>query len=94
MDERTGVKNHKVQFSNRKQGQVTGVVDVVAFDPSEILLETEMGNMQIKGRELHVKRLSLERGEVELEGELDSFIYVNDSKNKKNREGVVARLFK
>ena len=46
MDEKT-VKTHKVLLSNRKTGSFSGVVDVLSFDVSEILLETEQGMLLI-----------------------------------------------
>ncbi len=94
MEERMSVSSHKMQIINRKQGLITGVIDVESFDLNEILLETQMGMMEIKGRELHVKRLSLDKGEVEIEGEMDSFIYSNLNKYKKSKESLMGRLFK
>ena len=63
MDEKSNVgKSHKVLLVNRKTGAFSGVVDVLSFDVSEILLETELGMLLIKGHDLHVNRLSLEKG--------------------------------
>lgn len=92
MEERVGQKTHKMQINGRRQGAISGVIDVISFDPEEVLLETDMGILTIKGRELHVKRLTLERGEVDLEGELDSFVY-SQSKGAK-KEAFLGRLFK
>lgn len=94
MEERQQAASHRMQITNRSQGLITGVVDVVSFDLGEILLETQMGMMQIKGRELHVKRLSLDKGEVEIEGQTDSFIYSDLKKYKKSKESLMGRLFK
>ena len=67
MEEKTGNKTHKVLLSNRKTGNFSGVVDVLSFDVAEILLETEQGMLLIKGSDLHVNRLSLEKGEVDVD---------------------------
>ena len=64
---------HKISVNNRKNATITGVADVLAFDLNEVLLETNQGMLMIKGNDLHVKRLSLEKGEVDLEGKIDSF---------------------
>ena len=61
-------KSHKLVVNNRKTSLVTGVLDVLSFDLNEILLETEQGMMMVKGSDLHVNRLSLEKGEVDLSG--------------------------
>ena len=69
MDEKNNVtKSHKVLLANRKNGAFSGVVDVLSFDVAEILLETELGMLLIKGHDLHVNRLSLEKGEIDIEG--------------------------
>ena len=60
-------KSHKVLLVNRGNGAFSGVVDVLSFDVAEILLETELGMLLIKGQDLHVNRLSLEKGEVDIE---------------------------
>ena len=55
---------HRLVLSDRHSGSVTGVNDVVSFDENEIVLDTEMGLLTIRGKELHVKRLTLEKGEA------------------------------
>ena len=72
MEER-GLSNstgqHKLILQNRKSGSFTGVTDVVNFDANEIILDTELGRLTIKGKELHVNRLDLQKKEVEIDGE-------------------------
>ena len=94
MDEKTGNKAHKVLLSNRKTGNFSGVVDVLSFDVAEILLETEQGMLLIKGSDLHVNRLSLEKGEVDVEGRIDSLAYSEVKDYGKQAESVFGRLFK
>ena len=57
---------HKLILQNRKSGSFTGVTDVVNFDANEIILDTELGRLTIKGKELHVNRLDLQKKEVEI----------------------------
>lgn len=85
---------HKLTVNNRNTAMVTGVEDVLSFDIAEILLETEQGMLMIKGNDLHVKRLSLEKGEVDLEGKIDSFTYSEVSGYHKQGESFIGRLFK
>lgn len=94
METRQQITNHKMQIVNRNQGIITGVEDVVSFDLNEIVLETQMGMMYIRGNELHVKRLSLDKGEVEIEGQTDSFTYSDLKKYKKSKESLLGRMFK
>ena len=66
MEERQVQKPHKLVINNRKTSAETGVLDVLSFDLNEILLETEQGMLMVKGKDLHVNRLSVEKGEVDL----------------------------
>lgn len=95
MDEKNSVaKSHKVLLINRKNGAFSGVVDVLSFDVSEILLETELGMLLIKGHDLHVNRLSLEKGEIDIEGRIDSLTYSELKSAGKQAESILGRLFK
>ena len=66
---------HKVTMTNRRTCTVNGVNDVLSFDLREILLETEQGMLMIRGNELHVNRLTLDKGEVDIDGRIDSLVY-------------------
>ena len=84
---------HKLTMSNRKNAALTGVNDVLSFDVHEILLETEQGMLMIKGDDLHVSRLTLDKGEVDVEGKIDSFTYSDVSNVAKKGESLLSRLF-
>ena len=96
MDEKngSGTKSHKVLLINRKTGAFSGVVDVLSFDVAEILLDTELGMLLIMGHDLHVNRLSLEKGEVDIEGRIDSLTYSEMKSAGKQAESLLGRLFK
>ena len=85
---------HKLTLSNRKSCTITGVTDVLSFDVAEILLETELGMLLIKGQDLHVNRLSLEKGEVDIEGRIDSLTYSDVKTAGKQAESLLGRLFR
>ncbi len=94
MEERTVQKGHKLVINNRKTSMVTGVLDVLSFDLNEILLETEQGMLMVKGTDLHVNRLSLEKGEVDLAGNIDSIAYSEVHTVTKQGENLFSKLFR
>ena len=75
-------------------GSISGVNDVLAFDNHEILLETEQGILMMKGNELHVGRLSLDKGEIDVEGKIDSLTYSEQLNSGTKNDSVWMRLFK
>lgn len=94
MEEKLNRRPHKLELSNRATGSVTGVQDVVSFDENQIILDTDMGLLTIKGKSLHVNRLTLEKGEVDLEGNFDSMAYSSNDNYRKSGESLFSRLFK
>ena len=95
MEELNGTgRVHKVILTNRKSCTINGVNDVLSFDIHEILLETEQGMLMIKGEDLHVNRLTLDKGEVDVEGKIDSFTYSDISSSSHKNESLLAKLFR
>ncbi len=89
----TGSRPHKLTMTNRRICMITGVKDVLSFDVHEVVLETEQGMLMIKGENLHVSRLTLDQGEVDVDGRVDSFTYSDASGVGKKGESLLARLF-
>lgn len=84
---------HKLTLTNRGALSLNGVVDVISFDLNEVLLETEAGMLTVKGQDLHVNHLTLEKGEVEISGNVDSLMYSDVSSYGQKAESFFGRLF-
>ena len=89
MEEKRVGGAHKLVVNNRKTSLVTGVLDVLSFDLNEILLETEQGMLMVKGTDMN-----LEKGEVDLSGNIDSFAYSDVHQQVKNGESFLGKLFR
>jgi sporulation protein YabP len=87
-------KTHKITMTNRRMCLLTGVKDVLAFDIHEVLLETELGMLTMKGEDLHISRLSLDQGEVDVDGRIDSLVYSETNSYGQKGESLFARLFR
>ncbi len=96
MEELTNVNKraHKLILNNRRTCNLTGINDVLSFDEHEIILETEQGMLMIKGNDLHVSRLMLDKGEVDVDGRIDSFTYSEQTGAGTKGDSLLARLFK
>lgn len=84
---------HTMLLESRKSCRLHGVVDVLSFDENTVLLETTDGMLTIRGAELHVSRLSLEKGEADLDGRVDAMEYKEKTSFAKKGEGLLTRLF-
>lgn len=88
-----GGGRHDVCMYDRGRASVTGVKEVVSFDSNEIVLETTRGALIFRGEQLHVKRLTLEKGEVDLDGNICELKYT-DSHTVKEVGSFFGKLFK
>lgn len=66
---------HNVILEGRRKLSVSGVTDVDKFDEDTVLLYTSMGELTVRGSDLHVNDLSVESGEMNIEGEIRSIVY-------------------
>lgn len=66
---------HRLTLNERRQLSMTGVLEVVSFDDTAVVLRTELGTLVIQGRDLQLKTLSLEGGQVVVEGTVSALHY-------------------
>mgnify|MGYP003491198641 FL=1 len=83
---------HKLVLTGRKTLALTGVKEVISFDAKEVVLDTVQGTLLLRGDEMNVTKLLVEKGEMDLEGRIDSLIYT-DRGGKKRNESLGKRLF-
>ena len=82
---------HNVIMESRKKVSVSGVDDMESFDEGEIVMGTAQGILIIRGKELRIEKLSLDSGDVTIEGIIDKLEY---EENVKTSDGLFSRLFK
>ena len=66
---------HKLCLNERKQLTMTGVTEVVSFEENAVVLRTSLGTLMVHGRELQLKTLSLDGGQVAVDGHIAALIY-------------------
>ena len=93
MEEKQSAGGHRVLLENRKKAVITGVQEIHSFNENEVLLLSEAGNILLKGEQLHVRKLNLEKGDAEVEGRVDSLSYLTRNAHKKD-ESILKRMFR
>ena len=95
MEETRRVRHpHTVHMEDRKNFDCPGISDVLAFEPVKVMLESDYGVIVIKGDALHVNKLSVEKGELDVDGRIDSIVYSQNSTAGKKGEPLINRLFR
>ena len=80
---------HKLILNERQSLSLTGVTEVVSFDENTVLLTTALGSLAIHGSQLQLKTLSVEGGQIAVEGNISSLQY----EEPRQKGGWVHRLF-
>ena len=81
---------HRLELIGRDRLTVSGVEDVERFDETGIIMSTSAGTLVITGEDLHIGTLSLDGGELHVDGRVDSVSYEDDGAG---RGGFFSRLF-
>jgi len=81
---------HRLELMGREHLTVSGVEDVERFDETGIVMSTSVGTLVISGEELHIGKLSLDGGELHVDGRIDSVSYEDEGRG---RSGFFSRLF-
>jgi len=74
MADQTLTLPHKLTLNERKALTMTGVTEVVSFDDTAVVLRTGLGTLTVHGQELQLKTLSLDGGQVAVDGRLSALI--------------------
>ena len=85
--------NHSVTVNERKNIIITGVKKIESFDEEEFFMETNMGNLNLKGQGLEIIKLDTYQGNVSIKGRLDSLSYTQNETKEKDG-GIFSKLFK
>lgn len=83
---------HSVIIENRRTMTISGITDVDSFDERMICLYTQLGELTIKGRELHIDSMSVETGDMIITGDIWSAVY--GDRDKKASLSALGRLFR
>ena len=83
-----------VILENREKLSISGVLDVLSFDDQIVILETELGLLTVKGENLRINKLSLDTGEVIVDGEIYNLGYSEKDIEKKSGGGILSKIFR
>lgn len=80
---------HKLTLNERSRLTISGVTEVISFDDASVVLKTCMGTLTVQGDGLQLKTLSVEGGQVEVDGTVSSLSY----EEPRTEGGWLSRLF-
>ena len=90
-EDKTPGWRHKIALLDREELTIDGVVNLGSYDEKEIMMETEYGNLMVRGEELNIKNLNLEKGNISIDGVISGILYEEVTQKKK---GLLGRLLR
>ncbi|NMA01123.1 MAG: sporulation protein YabP [Clostridia bacterium] len=94
MEVKTGGSN--LNLINRERFEASAVNNVISYDDTEILMETKLGLLDIKGEGMHITTLNLEQGKIVVDGYIHRIEYVEDkgAKMKNKGKNIISKLLR
>lgn len=90
-EKKTIAMPHNLVLEDRRLLTVSGVSDVDSFDEETVAVFTELGELTVRGTNLHINSLSIDRGELSVEGDIRSVAYTDDEPKSGGFFGKVFR---
>ena len=90
-EKRTIKLPHNIVMEDRKTLMITGVSDVDSFDDQNVVVFTDLGELTVRGNNLHIGKLSVETGELSVTGNIYALGYTDD---RERSGGLFSRMFK
>lgn len=76
------VVKHHVTLDSRKSLELDGIEDVLGFEDCSVLLQTNMGVLNIEGEGLHIRHMSMEDGSLIIDGKINGMLYIDKTARK------------
>lgn len=92
MQDKNTKTEHNIILENRRTLTISGITDVDSFDEKAVCLYTQLGELTVQGKELHIDAMSIETGDMTITGDIWSVIY--GDKDRKGAISALGRLFR
>jgi len=93
LPEERRVSKHKLTIEHRENVAVTGVRDVISFDEEQVICDTDVGVLILRGANLHVSNLNLDSGSLDIFGEIVSINYEEQGQGR-SKSSLFGKIFK
>lgn len=88
------LKEQILTLNNRKRLEITGVKKLESLNKTEFFVDTILGLLLVRGEDLEMQHLDIEKGILWIIGRVSSLSYLDEDNNKKKDEGFFKKLFK
>ncbi len=86
--------NSEIILKNRKQLEIRGIKKLESLNPNEFYMSTNMGDLLVRGDNLEMQQLDIDKGNLWISGLIYSLEYLDEIKEKKNKQSIIGKIFK
>ena len=86
--------HHQVMMKERKLMDVTGITKLLSFDSELFTIDTTMGILTVRGMDLELKNLDLEKGELSIIWYITGYEYDDFQTVGEDSKGIFSKLFR
>ena len=87
-------KDNEIILKNRKLLEVKGIKKLESLNPNEFYIITSLGDLIVKGENLEMQQLDIDKGNLWISGLIYSLEYLDDEQNKKKGKNIIGKIFK
>ncbi|MFZ5595728.1 MAG: sporulation protein YabP [Bacillota bacterium] len=87
-------QGQKLTLVDRKHLELEGVRHVGSFDEREIVLDTVMGVLFLKGEGMHISKLNLDDGTLSVQGYISSMEYREGKSSRAKGKNMLSRIMR
>ncbi len=86
--------NQEIKVKDRKKVELTGVKKIESLNNKEFVVNTNLGLLTVKGENLEMQHLEIEKGILWIGGAIDSLIYDTSDKKTEKKTSFLGKVFK
>lgn len=84
----------ELTLKERKKLEITGVKKIESLNSEQFYILTTLGDMLVRGSDLEMQHLDVDKGLLWIKGFVYSIEYVDNLKSKKEKSSLMGKLFK
>lgn len=89
----SSVSGQNIQLKDRKRLEVSGIKKVESLNNEEFIIDTKLGLLLVRGKELEMQSLDMDKGNIWISGMVNAIEYI-DEPEKKEKNGFFKKMFK
>ncbi|MBQ8292941.1 MAG: sporulation protein YabP [Bacilli bacterium] len=86
--------NSTVTLKNRKNLEIKGIKKLESLNPNEFYIITNLGDLLVRGENLEMRELDMDKGNLWISGLIYSLEYIEEVSTKKNKQNILGKIFK